>query len=46
MEKKDTVLAKLGLDDWKFALPMGMFIAIPTLGNEVLVLDAETQLVA
>ena len=46
VEKKDTVLAKLGLDDWKFALPVGMFIAIPTLGNEVLVLDAETQLVA
>ena len=46
MEKKDTLLSKIGLDDWKFALPAGMFIAIPTLGNEVLVLDAETQLVA
>jgi hypothetical protein len=40
------VLSKLGLDDWKFALPVGMFIGIPCLANEVLVLDAETQLVA
>lgn len=40
------MLSKLGLDDWKFALPVGMFIGIPTLANEVLVLDAETQLVA
>jgi len=40
------MIAKLGLDDWKMALPAGLFVAIPTLGNEVLVLDAETQLVA
>jgi hypothetical protein len=44
--KKESVLSQLGLDDWKFALPAGMFIGIPTLANEVLVLDAETQLVA
>lgn len=34
------------LSDWKFALPVGMLFAIPALSNEVLVLDAETQLVA
>lgn len=43
---KSGIISKLGLDDWKFALPVGMFIAIPTLANEVLVLNAETQLVA
>jgi len=47
-EKKEKagIIAKLGLDDWKFALPIGMFVGIPALSNEVLVLDAETQLVA
>ncbi len=40
------MITKLGLDDWKMALPASMFVAIPTLANEVLVLDAETQLVA
>jgi len=40
------VIAKLGLDDWKFALPVGLFIGIPTFANEVLVLSAESQLVA
>mmetsp|Transcript_18232 Transcript_18232/g.40463 ORF Transcript_18232/g.40463 Transcript_18232/m.40463 type:complete len:342 (-) Transcript_18232:66-1091(-) len=43
---EESILHKLGLDDWKFALPVGMFIGIPCLANEVLVLDAETQLVA
>mmetsp|Transcript_28311 Transcript_28311/g.47613 ORF Transcript_28311/g.47613 Transcript_28311/m.47613 type:complete len:346 (-) Transcript_28311:366-1403(-) len=48
LEKKEPegMVAKLGLDDWKFALPLGLFVAIPALSNEVLVLDAETQLVA
>jgi len=47
-EKKvdDSMLAKLGLNDWKFALPIGLMVGIPALANEVLVLDAETQLVA
>lgn len=39
------VIASMGLNDWKFALPVGLFIAIPTLANEVLVLNAESQLV-
>merc|ERR1711871_384269 len=42
----ESILSKIGLHDWKFALPIGMFIGIPTLANDVLVLDAETQLVA
>lgn len=49
LEKKEEdtgLIAKFGLNDWKFALPAGLFIAIPALSNEVLVLDAETQLVA
>jgi hypothetical protein len=40
------MISKLGLDDWKFALPVGLFIGIPTFANEVLVLSAESQLVA
>ena len=38
-------LAAMGLNDWKFALPVGLFVAIPTIANEVLVLNAESQLV-
>lgn len=50
-DKKDEteekgLLAKLGLDDWKFALPAGMLVGIPALSNEVIVLDAEMQLSA
>mmetsp|Transcript_74140 Transcript_74140/g.145528 ORF Transcript_74140/g.145528 Transcript_74140/m.145528 type:complete len:338 (+) Transcript_74140:99-1112(+) len=46
--KKDekTGLAKYGLDQWQFLLPIGLFIGIPAIKNEVLVLDAETQLLA
>lgn len=40
------IISKLGLDDWKFALPFGLFIAIPAITNEVLIIDAETQLTA
>jgi ribosome recycling factor len=42
----DSMVAQYGLNDWKFALPIGMVAAIPVLGNEWLVLGAETQLVA
>lgn len=45
-EEKKGLIARLGLDDWKFALPVGMILAIPALGNEILVLNAETQLLA
>jgi hypothetical protein len=40
------MLASYGLNDWKFALPIGMIVGIPSLGNEWLVLGPETQLVA
>jgi hypothetical protein len=35
-EEKTGLIAKLGLDDWKFALPMGLFVGIPALSNEVI----------
>lgn len=44
-EKPDTAAA-MGLSDWKFALPVGLILAIPALGHEVIVLNEETQLVA
>lgn len=35
-KEEDTgFIAKFGLNDWKFALPAGLFIAIPALSNEV-----------
>ncbi len=45
-EEKSGFIAKYGLNDWKVAIPVGMVLAIPTLANEWLILDAETQLVA
>lgn len=38
-------LAKVGLDDWKRQLPLGIFLAIPIIQHEVLILSEETQLV-
>ena len=46
VEGPTTLLSKLGLDDWKFALPIGMLVGIPAVANEVIVLDAEFQLTA
>ncbi len=40
------LLAKWGLNDWKFAIPVGMLVGIPALSNEVIILDAEMQLSA
>jgi len=45
-EEEKGIISQLGLDDWRFALPIGLFIGIPTMANEVLVLNAESQLVA
>lgn len=45
-KEEKTGLAAYGLDDWKYALPVGMIAGIPIIGNEWLVLGAETQLVA
>lgn len=40
------VVAKLGLNDWKFALPAAMLVGIPAVANEVIVLSEELQLTA
>jgi hypothetical protein len=37
-------IEKMGLNDWKFALPIGMLAGIPMISNEVLIIDAEMQL--
>ena len=29
------IISKMGLDDWRFALPIGMILAVPALANEV-----------
>jgi len=42
--KEQTFLSKLGLDDWKFAVPIGILVAVPSLANEFIILSAETQL--
>jgi hypothetical protein len=34
-EEKKGLLAKFGLDDWKFALPAGLLVGIPAVANEV-----------
>jgi hypothetical protein len=34
-EEKKGALSKLGLDDWKFALPAGFILGIPAIANEV-----------
>ena len=34
-EEPKTLLAKLGLNDWKFALPIGLFVGLPAVSNEV-----------
>lgn len=43
---KDTILGKLGLDDWKMAIPAAMFVGIPAIHNEVFTIDAEFQVCA
>ena len=34
--RDESFISRWGLNDWKFALPIGMFVAIPALYNEVL----------
>jgi hypothetical protein len=46
VEEEKGIIGKLGLDDWKFALPIGIILGVPAISNEVLVLSAETQLLA
>ena len=33
------VVSKLGLNDWKFALPIAMLVGIPAISNEVIVVS-------
>jgi len=40
------MISKLGLDDWKFAIPAAMLVGIPAISNEVIVLSEELQLTA
>lgn len=45
-KKPDSLISKLGLDDWKFAVPLALLVGIPAVSNEVLIIDAEMQLSA
>ena len=40
-----SVLKDLGLDKWQYQLPLGIWLAVPVISNEVLMLSEETQLV-
>lgn len=42
----ESLISKLGLNDWKWALPAGLFVGIPIINLEVILLDAEFQLAA
>lgn len=46
VKEEKGLIGKLGLDDWKFAIPVGMLVGIPALSNEMIILDAEMQLTA
>ena len=39
------MLKDLGLDKWQYQLPLGIWLAVPVISNEVLMLSEETQLV-
>lgn len=43
-DKDQSLISKLGLDDWKMAVPLGILVAIPALANEVIILGPESQL--
>jgi hypothetical protein len=38
------ILDKLGLDDWRRALPLGIFLAIPAVVHEWFIIDEEAML--
>lgn len=44
--EEKSMISKLGLDDWKFAIPAAMLVGIPAISNEVIVLSEELQLTA
>lgn len=41
---KPTFLSSTGLDDWKFALPIGLVTAQAAVANEVVILDVQFQM--
>lgn len=44
LEKKDEKkgwIEKLGLDDWRYALPVGLMIGVPAVAKEWIIIDAE-----
>ena len=43
-DEEKSWVEKMGLNDWKFALPLGMLVGIPMISNEVLIIDGEMQL--
>jgi len=45
-EQKQGFIQKWGLNDWRYAIPVGMLIGIPLVANEYIILDAEFQLTA
>jgi hypothetical protein len=40
-----SLLKEVGLDKWQYQLPVGIFLSVPIIANEVLMLSEETQLV-
>ena len=44
-KKEKSIIEKMGLNDWKFALPTGLLVGLPVISNEVLILDAESLIV-
>ena len=40
-----SMLKEVGLDKWQYQLPIGIFLAIPIIQNQVLMLSEEMQLV-
>jgi len=45
-EEDKGLIASLGLDDWKKAVPLGIIVGIPLISQEVYVITEETQLAA
>jgi len=43
-EEPKGLIAKLGLNDWKMAVPIGVLCAIPVISNEVLMINEEFTL--
>lgn len=42
--EKKSFISSIGLDDWKFALPIGLVTAQAAIANEVLIFDVQSQM--